>query len=69
MTTVTIAPFRVDSRYTSKVPPAVYEETEKVSDLPVTYWGVYVDNEYVSFVSSKELAEKTKAWMERWVKD
>jgi hypothetical protein len=66
MTTVTIAPFEVDSRYKSKIPPVAYEQ--RAEEKPA-YWGVYLDGEYVSFVSSKELAEKTKSWMEKWLKD
>ena len=35
----------------------------------VTYWGIYLDGKYVSYTSSRERAEKTKVWMEKWLKD
>jgi hypothetical protein len=34
---------------------------------PITYWGIYLDGIKVSYTSSKELAEKTKVWMEKWL--
>jgi len=43
------------------------EEQVKRNDLPINYWGIYLDGKYVSFVSSKELAERTKLWMEKWL--
>jgi hypothetical protein len=35
--------------------------------VPVTYWGVFLNDTRVSAVSSRELAEKTKEWMENWL--
>ena len=34
---------------------------------PITYWGVFLNDNRVSTTSSRELAEKTKAWMENWL--
>ncbi len=34
---------------------------------PITYWGVFLNDNRISTTSSRELAEKTKAWMENWL--
>ncbi len=34
---------------------------------PVIYWGIYLNNEQISYTSTRELAEKTKLWMEKWL--
>jgi hypothetical protein len=75
---ITITPFTVESTRNLKVPLVgdISEEqikknhssTEAHERLPITYWGIYLDDKQVSFVSSKELAEKTKLWMEKWLK-
>ena len=68
---ITIIPFTVDPIRNLRVPlieQAKEEETKK-NDMPVTYWGIYFDGKYVSYTSSKELAEKTELWMEKWLKD
>jgi len=36
---------------------------------PVTYWGVFLNDTRVSAASSRELAEKTKEWVENWLTD
>ena len=33
----------------------------------ITYWGVFLNDNRVSTTSSRELAEKTKAWMVNWL--
>jgi hypothetical protein len=68
---IAIIPFTVDSIRKFRVPlieQAKEEETKK-NDMPITYWGIYFDGKHVSHTSSKELAEKTKLWMEKWLKD
>ncbi len=45
------------------------EEKIKKNYLPLTYWGIYLDDKQISYTSSKELAEKTKLWMEKWLSD
>ncbi len=69
--TITIAPFTVDPRCSCTAP--LFGGTEKKEEHtqknPLTYWGIYIDDKYVSYTSSKELAEKTKVWMEKWLKD
>jgi len=35
---------------------------------PITYWGLYLDDRYVTHTSDRELAERTKVWMEKWLK-
>ena len=61
---ITIVPLTVNSNDKSKLLP--------IKDnlmAPIIYWGVYLNDECVSCTSSKELAEKTKLWMEKWLKD
>ncbi len=68
--TVTIAPFTVDPRCSYIAPLVMDPRKEEVTQKdPLTYWGIYIDEKYVSYTSSKELAEKTKVWMEKWLKD
>lgn len=61
--TITIAPFMFDPVKSS----AVIRAGEVKEKDPITYWGIYMDDKYVSYTSTKELAEKTKAWMEKWL--
>ncbi len=53
--------------------PEVYgfdrEEHMESVHAPVTYWGVFLNDTRVSAASSRELAEKTKEWMENWLTD
>lgn len=69
--TITIAPFTIDEShdYSASLFGYVKEEHTKRNHLPITYWGIYLDDRYVSYTSSKELAEKTKIWIEKWLKD
>ena len=55
--TVTIAPFTRDTNYNNK------------QHEPITYWGIYLDGKYISYTSNRESAEKTKLWIEKWIKD
>ncbi len=69
--TITIAPFTVD---TSRDCPALTvgyerEERAKRNHPSITYWRIYLDDKYISCTSSKELAEKTKVWVEKWLND
>lgn len=68
--TITISPFTVGSHCDCNVSPVGYRKDEhiKKEHMPITYWRIYMDDKYVSYTSSKELAEKTKAWMEKWLK-
>ena len=67
--TITIAPFTVDTHCDCKMLPIGYGKDEHIRKVhePITYWRIYMDDKYVSYTSSKELAEKTKAWMEKWL--
>jgi hypothetical protein len=70
--TITITSFTVDPNHNFKASPFGYERIELIKGnhlLPITYWGIYVDDRYISYTSSKELAEKTKLWLEKWLKD
>ncbi len=65
--TITIASFTINY-------PALMIEHEKGEQakrdrLPITYWGIYLDDKHISYTSSRELAEKTKVWIEKWLKD
>jgi hypothetical protein len=68
---IRITPFTVGS--TRNLSPSliedISEEKIKKNDPPVTYWGIYLDDKKISYTSSKELAEKTKLWMEKWLSD
>jgi hypothetical protein len=66
---ITVAPFTVNPDCSCVLSAVEYrEEHIKRHHLPITYWGVYIDDKYVSYTSTKELAEKTKLWMEKWLK-
>ncbi|MER3447670.1 MAG: hypothetical protein C4291_12920 [Candidatus Dadabacteria bacterium] len=65
---ITIAPFTVDTIGDCKAPLSVYKKEEHAK-MPTTYWGIYLDDKYISYTSSKELAEKTKLWIERWLEN
>lgn len=70
--TITIAPFTVDSRSSSSyTAPPVWDinKEKRTQKNPLIYWGVYIDDKYVSYTSSKELAERTKVWMEKWLRE
>jgi hypothetical protein len=41
------------------------EEHTKRNYPPITYWGIYLDDRYISYTSSREQAERTKVWMEK----
>ncbi len=60
---ITIAPLTVDSNNGAKLLPLRNEEKL----LTPVYWGIYLNDECVSCTSSKELAEKTKQWIEKWL--
>ena len=77
--TIIIAPFTVNPSCDGIAPQVGYEEegcternhnsTEAHEHLPITYWGIYLDDKYISYTSSKELAEKTKVWIQKWLED
>lgn len=69
---ITIAPFTVNPSCNCQLPLRWHEEREehlKNNHMPVTYWGIYLDDEHISYTSSKELAEETKIWVEKWLKN
>jgi hypothetical protein len=67
---ITIAPLTINTSCYCSAPQIGYEKGEQTKrDHPlITYWGIYLDDRYISYTSSKELAEKTKVWMEKWLK-
>lgn len=66
--TIRVVPFTVDpaQKFGPQLIEDIEEQTKKI-DPEITYWGIYLDKKQVSYTSSKELAEKTKAWMEKWL--
>ncbi len=68
--TITIVPFTVNPSYSNTNLPWEYKREEQVkrSGHTITYWGVYLDDKHISYTSSRELAEKTKLWMEKWLR-
>ena len=66
---ITITPFTLESRQPSipRVDDHITDEKNRHTSAKTTYWGIYMDGKQVSFTSSKELAEKTKVWMEKWL--
>ena len=66
---VTIVPFTIDRSSDSNVLSGGYGKENAKNHPPITYWKIYLDDKYFSFVSSRELAEKTKQWIEKWLKN
>ena len=69
--TITISPLIIKLNRTHEPLPILQDNEEHIKSehLQVTYWGIYLDGKYISYTSSKERAEKTKLWMEKWLKD
>jgi hypothetical protein len=68
--TVKIAPFIINPDYDFKALPVKYKKgryTER-NYPPIVYWGIYLDDKYISHTSNKEQAEKTKTWLEKWLR-
>ena len=66
--TISINPFIVDSSKNFPLSgPVVPGEKSHKDVAPITYWGIYMDDKYVSYTSTKELAKETKTWMEKWL--
>ena len=63
---ITIVPLTVNSNDESKLLP-IRDEKDKL--ITPVYWAVYLNDECVSYTSSKELAEKTKLWVENLLSD
>jgi hypothetical protein len=59
---ITITPFTIDPIYNCPALPIGHEKEEHTERnyLPITYWGIYLNDKHISYTSSKELAEKTK---------
>lgn len=51
---ITIAPFTVDPVGGYKAPLVGYEKEEytKRNHPPIIYWGIYLDDKYISYTSS-----------------
>jgi len=49
------------------IEPYVIHSNIENSNIPITYWGIYLDDKEISTTSTKEQAERTKEWMENWL--
>lgn len=58
--TVTISPFTITTIQKNSFATAATAHL-------ITYWGIYLNDKSISYTSSKELAEKTKVWIEKWL--
>lgn len=69
--TVTVASFEFEQGCNCPPLLAGHEKENHIKNhnTPITYWGVYLDEKFVSYTSSRELAEKTKLWIEKWLRD
>lgn len=69
--TITISPLIVNLTRNYQPPLSLQDNEEHITNghPQVTYWGIYLDGKHVSYTSSRERAEKTKVWMEKWLKD
>ena len=67
---VRVAPFIVESRCNC-MSTFGHEEKEHIKQyhVPITYWGIYLDDKFIYYTSSEETAEKTKIWLEKWLKN
>jgi hypothetical protein len=68
---ITIAPLEVTPSQEFDRYSGLSEKDQDLTDKnrPVRYWGIYLDDETISYTSNKELAERTKEWMEKWLKN
>jgi hypothetical protein len=65
--TITITPFTFNIPERSKLLTNRHEIKDQAP--AIVYWGIYLNNEQISYTSSKELAEQTKLWMEKWLRN
>jgi hypothetical protein len=68
---ITISPFTFYPECECRLPFSEQEREEHIKShhMPITYWGIYMGGKHISYTSSKELAEMTKVWMEKWLED
>ncbi len=67
---IKIAPFTVEPSCNCMITSGLEEDEHmKHYHRPIKYWGVCLDDKFISYVSSKERAEETKMWIERWLND
>jgi len=52
----------------TRKPYEVHSNIEN-SNMPITYWGIYLDDQQISITSTKDQAEKTKQWMKNWLEN
>lgn len=66
---IKIAPFIIEPICNCKLSEDNEKEEHENHHVPITYWGIYLNDRHVSYTSSRELAEKTKLWLEDWLKE
>ena len=66
--TIRVAPFMIEP-VCNCISAFGHEEKEHIEQyhVPITYWGIYINDKPVSYTSSKELAEKTMLWIQKWL--
>ena len=62
---IIITPLAINSDDEFKL--SLFWNEKKEEYRQTVYWGVYLNDELISYTSSKQLAEKTKLWMENWL--
>jgi hypothetical protein len=68
---ITIAPLKVTPSRDINFFPGLDGTDQFIKDKnkPIQYWGIYLGNETISYTSNKDHAEKTKEWMEKWLRN
>jgi hypothetical protein len=68
---ITIAPLEVTPSRDINFFPGLDGTDQVIKDKnkPIQYWGIYLGNETISYTSNKDHAEKTKEWMEKWLRN
>jgi hypothetical protein len=64
---ITITPFAIDLSEASNLPSLKQKKENRTPTI--IYWGIYLNNEQISYTSSKDLAEETKLWIEKWLRN
>jgi hypothetical protein len=67
--TITVAHLTIDLSCDCKAPLLGNEREVHINRIRITCWGIYLDNKHISYTYGKEPDEKTKVWIEKWLKD
>ncbi|MFI5323920.1 MAG: hypothetical protein ACHQ6U_10390 [Thermodesulfobacteriota bacterium] len=66
---IKVAPYTFEPSCDCSPEVVGFDKNIHICDIhaPITYWGVFLNENRVSMTSSRELAEKTREWMEDWL--